>query len=193
MAKRKIIDWEAIEKEYRSGALSIAEIARQHDITHPAILKRAKRFGWSRDLSTEVRKRIRQKLVTDSVTSNNIDETEVTEAAAERGAEIIRLHRRDISSLRELEEQLIKELKDGPTKLYLAQYQGQIIEKIVGLTAAERAMAANNLANVQHKRIQLERQAFSLDEPDDGSGERTIRVIYDDKIGMGEDVQGKEA
>ena len=39
-------DWEAIEREYRAGQLSVREIARQHDVSAPAIVKRAKRLGW---------------------------------------------------------------------------------------------------------------------------------------------------
>ena len=86
MAKRKQIDWEAIEREYRSGSLSVAEIARQHKISHPAILKKAKKFGWKRSLSDQVRKRVTEKLVTDAVTDNNASDEEVTEAAAEVAA-----------------------------------------------------------------------------------------------------------
>ena len=167
MTKRREIDWEAIEQEYRANQLSVAEIARKNDISHQAIFQRAKRKGWERDLTQQVKQRVAQKLVAD-VADRNVTDDNITEAAAERGANIIRSHRKDIQALRKLEGHLIAELDDKPTKLYLAQYQGKVIEKVVGLTASERAMAANNLANVQHKRIQLERQAYNLNE---GSGE----------------------
>ena len=38
-------DWEAIERAYRAGLLSIREIASTQGITHGAINKRAKRDG----------------------------------------------------------------------------------------------------------------------------------------------------
>lgn len=165
--KRRKVDWESIEREYRAGSLSICEIARQNGVSHQAISKKSKKEGWIRDLTAEVRKRVNQKLVADAVASCNgkaATDEEITEAAAKRGVEVVKLHRKHINNLRKLEESLINELQNNPKKLYLAQFQGKIIQKEVELTASERAMAANNLANVQHKRIALERQAYNLDD-----------------------------
>lgn len=164
--KRKQIDWEAIEREFRAGQLSLREIGREYGVSAPAITKKAKKEGWSRDLSNQVRKAVNAKLVNTEVNRGNasVNEAEVIEAAAERGAEVIRLHRADIANLRNLEAQLLEELADNPTKLYITQYQGQIIQSEVGIAVTERASALQALAGVQHKRIQLERQAFNLDE-----------------------------
>jgi hypothetical protein len=54
-APRKSIDWESIEREYRAGRLTVAEIGRQHGLSHTAINKRAKRDGWTRNLADAVR------------------------------------------------------------------------------------------------------------------------------------------
>lgn len=164
-SKRKQIDWEAIEQEVYSGQLSLKEIARQYDCSDTAIRKKMKKEGWKRPLSKRVREKVRENLVRAEVRDPNATDREIIEKNAQRGSNLVLLHRKDILALRNLEADLIAELQDKPTKLYLAQYQGRIVEKIVGLTASERAQAANNLANVQHKRIQLERQAFNLDEP----------------------------
>ena len=48
-------DWEAIERAYRAGLLSIREIASAQCITHGAINKRAKRDGWERDLKAKIK------------------------------------------------------------------------------------------------------------------------------------------
>lgn len=165
MTKSKKIDWEAIEREYRAGQLSIREIARQHSISAPAITKKAKIKGWSRDLSERVRKAIKAKLVNDSVSTCNVDD--VVEAAATRGVEVISLHRRDIAKLRALENSLLAELSNKPTKTYAAQFQGQVITKEINIAVTERSSACQALAAVQHKRIQLERQAYNLDDRDD--------------------------
>ena len=177
MAKRRKIDWEAIEKEYRAGQLSNVQIAKGHDVSEGAIRKKAKQLGWTKDLSGKVREKVREKLVRSEVRGHNTNDNEIIEKASDRGKEVILLHRKDITSLRELEEQLISELKDGPTKLYITQYQGEIIRETVGLTAYERSSAANNLANVQHKRIQLERQAFSLNEQSEDR-EIVFKVVH---------------
>lgn len=84
--------------------------------------------------------------------------------AADRGAEVVRLHRKDINILRALEASLLEELADNPTKLYITQHKGIIVKEAIGIAVTERASALQALAGVQHKRIQLERQAFNLDE-----------------------------
>jgi len=180
MGKRKTYDWEAIEREYRAGQLSIREIARQHGCSAPAITQRAKRHGWRRDLTAEVRKRVNANLVNANINTSNATDEEIIKETADQGAQVIHLHRKDIAALRELEASLIREMQEEPTKLWIGQYQGEIVEKVVGLTASERAQAANNLANVQHKRIALERQAFNLDEPEDEGKERVLKVIYEE-------------
>lgn len=49
------IDWDVVHLEYRANVLSIRQIADRHGITDGAIRKRAKRDGWVRDLSDEIR------------------------------------------------------------------------------------------------------------------------------------------
>ena len=178
MAKRKQFDWEAIEREYRAGQLSNVEIGKRFGCSEAAIRKRAKRDGWKKTLASKVRSRTRDKLVRDEVRDSNASDEEITEAAAQRAAAVVQLHRKDIARLRELESQLIDDLYNNPTKLYLTQYKGKIVEKEVGLTASERAMAANNLANVQHKRIQLERQAYNIDGDPEEEDMTEIPIAY---------------
>ncbi|MFJ7315259.1 terminase small subunit [Pseudomonas sp. NPDC098747] len=45
---KKDVDWYRIEQEYREGVVTLRDIAAQHDVTHGAINKRAKRDGWER-------------------------------------------------------------------------------------------------------------------------------------------------
>lgn len=176
MTKIKL-DWDVIEQEFRAGQISIREIARRHGCSDAAIHKHAKKEKWKRDLAEKVRKRVSDRLVRGlAVSSSDATDDELVEAAAERGAEVVALHRADINALRDLEQRLIAEIDGEPTKLYITQYQGKIVEKVVGLTAAERCAAAANLAQVQHKRIALERQAFSLDESDVGSGRIMVEI-----------------
>lgn len=177
---KRVVDWEAIEREYRAGQLSVNAIAKAHGITEGAIRKRVNTHGWGkRDLANEVREKVREKLVRREVRKDDANTEEIIDAASERGALVIETHRRDINKLRELEQALMAELGDPdkpPTKLYLAQYQGQVIQKEVGIAVTERASALHALAAVQHKRIQLERQAFNLDEVDRTAGKSLVEM-----------------
>ncbi len=165
--KKKKYDWEAIEREYRLDQLSNREISRQYGVPESSLRTRAKKRGWLKDLTERVKQKVSDELLRSDCAEST--DKELVESAGRRGADIIRSHRKDIRSLQELESQLISELYDKPTKLYMSSYQGVVTKTEVGLTAAEKAQAANNLANVQHKRIQLERQAFNLNDGDDGT------------------------
>lgn len=185
---RERYDWETIHKEYRSGTFSDAELARRHGCSRTAIQKKAKQGGWIKDLTEAVRVTTNAKLVAhDAKVAAEVageNAKSAIDSASDLRLSVIQLHRQDIRCLRELETKLIAEIDNNPTKLYITQYQGQIIEKEVGLTAAERALAANNLANVQHKRIQLERQAFSIDDkarPIDPVDAITIELVAADE------------
>jgi hypothetical protein len=164
--KRNKIDWESIEKEYRAGQLSIREIARQHSCSDAAIHKKAKLKGWERDLTKRIQQRVSTKLVSEEVSDANANqnENEIIEEMANRNVAAIKLMRQDIENLRVIEQRYINELNGEPKKLWIGQYKGEIVEKEVSLTVTERAIAAANLANVQHKRIALERQARNIDQ-----------------------------
>ena len=172
MAKRRKIDWEKIECDYRAGQLSASEIARQHKITPHAIYNRARRNGWQRDLTKQVRERVRAKLVTEDVTGRKADE--IIETASDVGATVIKTHRKDIAKLQKMEQRILLELGDPdnpPQKVHVTSYQGDVTLTPLHLTVSERAQALQALANVQHKRVQLQRQAFNLDEERSASSE----------------------
>jgi transposase-like protein len=145
--KRRRLDWETIEREYRAGQLSVHEIARQHGCSHVVILKWAKRRGWIRDLSGKVRREVSTRLVTDLVTATvtgNMAET--LELAARRGVEVVRSHRALIKRLLDISQKLMDEMDQGELKPF------------------ERNDRFRSLAQGLAKLIPLERQAFALDE-----------------------------
>jgi hypothetical protein len=113
-------------------------------------------------------------------TSALAKDAEIIQEAAETGAEVVRTHRKDILVLRRVEQALLAELGDAenpPKKVYVTQYQGQIIEREFAITVTERATALNALAGAAQKRIQLERQAYNLD--DEGGDDAELPKIIE--------------
>lgn len=169
-------DWEAIEREYRAGQLSVAEIGRQYGVTHVAILKRAKKKEWSRDLSEKVRQEIKARLVTEGLQEARGKVT--VETAAARGVQLVREHRADIKALRDAVTKLIAELNTDldPDEIVEALAQGDPDEAAKAKQKLDRALAlggraqtASTLANTLKTLIPLEREAFALDaKPDQG-------------------------
>lgn len=184
---KKRYDWEPIEKEYAAGQLSEGDLSRKHGPSRTAISKHMKKAGIIYgSLASNVRLKIAAKLVADEV-AGQVASEEAIEAAATTGATVIKSHRNDIRQLQVAEEKLLAELFDNPTKLYITQHQGEIIEKEVDLTVTERLTGLSNLANVRAKRIVLERQAFALDDPsrEKPSSKESLLDILLDKCDQG--------
>ncbi|MBU2060120.1 MAG: hypothetical protein KKB38_20610, partial [Gammaproteobacteria bacterium] len=110
-----------------------------------------------------IQEKVRTDIVRAEVRSFDPSAEEMVSLAAQRGVALVLEHRKAISKLATLEEKLLEELSDEPKKLYITQYQGEIVSEEVGIDVVSRAGALLNLAGVQAKRIQLERQAFNLD------------------------------
>lgn len=169
MAKKQY-DWEAIEKDVRAGVASIREISRLFECPESSIRQKIKECGWERSLGDRVRIRAQEKLLRRNLRKANVSDEEIVEEKSEEVAIVLECHRHDIARMKAVEQKLLAELEDSPTKIWIGQYQGAIIEKTVGIAVTERAAALNSLANVQHKRIALERQAYGLRDdakPDD--------------------------
>ncbi|MEP9376188.1 hypothetical protein ABLE91_05700 [Aquabacter sp. CN5-332] len=156
-------DWEAIEREYRAGQLSIREIAKKHGISDTAIRKEAKARGWERALADKVQKAVREKLVRSDGSQSGSQEQrandkEIIEGAAVRGFEVVQSHRRDIQQLTAISSILATRLAavingdphEGPC-LGDKESPGDLLEK---------------LTRVRGRLIPLERQAYNLDQPE---------------------------
>lgn len=172
-------DWEAIERAYRAGSLSIRTIAERQGVSDTAIRKKAKALGWVRDLSDQVRKEVRSKLVRGEVRNDqgaNCElDAEIIEEAAEEGARVVRSHRRDIRKATNLANLLMDDL------LSTIQRREEIEEDIDAETSEDNngmrrasMLAAVSLPSNSKTLFQLssamknlqvlERQAYSLDE-----------------------------
>jgi hypothetical protein len=62
-SNRPLIDWEAIEREYRMGRSSLRELTKRHGPSPQAILRRAAKHGWTQDKSEEVKRRVVERLL----------------------------------------------------------------------------------------------------------------------------------
>jgi hypothetical protein len=167
-------DWDAIEREYRAGQLSIKELARQHKLSDTAIHKRAKAKGWTRDLSGAVRTRVRENLVCE-VRANLIaggkpSDAAIIDEAAAIGVAVVRSHRRDIDALRQAAAGLLGEL-GTPTQ---RDEDGVLV--VVPLIHRSRVIA--DLSSAMARLVPLERQAFGLDE-DRPHGSQPIMVVWE--------------
>jgi hypothetical protein len=130
-ARRPKADWEAIERDYRTGTWSDHELAEKHGhvVTRQAISKRAKEKGWTKDLTAVVRQATRAKVIADQVAervatrvaevAGNVADSsqkatvDVVDAVAEIRASLIKRHKRDWGSMADAAIGLLEELRQS--------------------------------------------------------------------------------
>jgi hypothetical protein len=187
--ERKQVDWEAIEREFRAGQLSVSEIGRQHGVSHTAINKKAKAQGWSRNLAAKVKEAVSAKLVSDGVSTASARET--IEAAATRVVEVVRSHRNDIANGRKIAQTLFAELIEGSDPENRETIEVEIEDETKGdangkrrammlraVALPSRASVLLALSSAMKNFIQLERQAFNIEgSPGDDDSSDTQRSV----------------
>ncbi len=175
-------DWEQIENAYRAGVLSLREIASAHGITEGAIRKRAKRDGWSRDLTAKIKSKaddlVRNSAVRSEVrTESSVPDRVLIEANAEVIATIRLEHRSDISRSRNLVIKLLEELESQTENRDLYDQLGDLMRKpddkgmdklndlyhkVISLSS--RSSTIKTLSDSLKTLVGLERQAYGMDE-----------------------------
>jgi hypothetical protein len=191
-ADRSVVDWEAVERDYRIGQLTVRQIAEKRGCSTSGMMSRAKREGWTRDLSEavkiETKAKVRAKVVADikekseqasEQTSEQRTKTEqeVTafeiEVAATVSANIILSHQRRSGRLAALLDKMTGELEqiaDCPQAL--DEIAAAINESDPGAAEAIKKLRSvttrfNNLKTAAEILVRLnteERRAFALDD-----------------------------
>lgn len=118
MSERKVIDWELIERHYRAGLLSLREIARDVGVTEGAIRKRAKRDGWSRNLTAKIQQKAEELVRTEELKAVRTESTQLTAASekevvqsnAELVAQVDLSGRRDVGGSLDAARSMLGEL-----------------------------------------------------------------------------------
>ena len=182
MGSKQAFDWEAIERDYRAGLLSIREVAARHGCTHTAINKRAKADGWERDLQAKIKAKaealVSKREVSSEVSSKAAEtERQIVEANAEAIVSVRMAHRGDIRRSRSLANKLLAELEQLTDHRELAEAFGGIMRKPDGfgndrlndlyhkiIALPNRTKIMRELADTLKVLIALERQAYNLDD-----------------------------
>ena len=154
-------DWEAIHSLYRAGLLSVRSIAEQHGISDTAIRKQAKKLGWARDLTDQVRAAAKAKVVRTEVRTNGSQseprtDEQIIEEASDQAAAVILAHRSGLAQWRGIADKLSAVLADM---------------EVTPDNAGDFARSLNAGVDAQLKVIKGERQAYNLDTE---TGDKTV-------------------
>lgn len=163
---RKNIDWEKVEEAYRAGRLSLREIGLEFGITHGAINKRAKKDGWTRDLSAKIKAKA-EALVSKAEVSTQVSnrptvsEREIVEANAQAILDIRLSHRNDIRKAKCLVAKLFAEVENA------VAVKGENPPSEI-LTIPQRVDCVRKLTDSAKTLIGLEREAWGIKTDDQG-------------------------
>ena len=183
---RKVIDWEAVEVQYRAGIRSLKDIGEEFGVSAPGILKRAKRDGWTRDLSEKIRAKADAQVNASAVNvpvnaEARVSEREIIDANAQAIVSVRLSHRKDIQRSRRITMGLLEELEQqtGADNVAMLEQMGELLRseddkgqdklndlyrKIISLPG--RAKTMKDLGESLRVLVTLERQAFGLDDKD---------------------------
>lgn len=167
-------DWEAIERAYRAGSLSVRAIGDAQGVNHATILKRAKKEGWARDLTEQVRAATKQKVTKAVTTDGNhaplVTDADIIEEASDQAAAVVLAHRTGLAQWRTI-----------ANKLCVALQGIQVTEENIG----DFSRSLNAGVDAQLKVIKGERQAYNIDTDE---GDKTV-----DSLGALMDELSKDA
>lgn len=174
-------DWEAIERHYRAGVLSLREIGGKYGVSDTAIRKRAKKEDWTRDLAAKIQSKadalVRKREVRAQVRNANLQtERELIEATADIIATVRMEHRGDISRARKLANQLFDELAAECNDVGALQELGELLRqpdergmdklndlyhKIISMPGRVKSM--KDLTDSLKSLVTMEREAYGID------------------------------
>lgn len=174
-------DWERIEHDYRAGVLSVREIATSRDVSHTAINKRAKRYGWERDLKEKIKAKAdalvsRREVASEVSSSERKTEKAIVDSNAEAIVSVRMEHRSLIKRAHRLVSALLAELENVTDNRELFAQLGELLtdpdadrdtlselyHKVIALPG--RSKALKEMSDTLKTVIALERQAYGIDE-----------------------------
>lgn len=178
-AKRRA-DWEAVERDFRTGKFTLRELEAQHGVSYAQISRKAKELGWSKDLREVIKQATDAALLRETVTKAQKDATDTVLVAAEVNKQVILAHRQGLQALTQVKRKLLEHIEQAAVLLPDLEEVVELVRKPDdnGVDRANDALRKalsrsalvddlKKLADVDEKVRKGEREAFDLDlDPD---------------------------
>ena len=190
--KENAVDWDAIERQYRLGKKSNAQLAKEFGVENSSIGRRAKKYGWVANKKEEVVATTEALLIQAASGNANPNATPTQleiKVAAQASADVVLKHRNGLSRLGKLRDKLLDEIEQVTDNLPLfeslgemldqsgedangrfkADKKNEIYQKIISMSG--RIDDVKKLTEIDEKVRKGEREAFGIDaDVDNGKG-----------------------
>jgi hypothetical protein len=159
--KRKRIDWEAVERDYRTDKFTLKELEAKHSASYSEISRKAKREGWKKDLREAIRHATNAAVLQETAKEAQSDAKNVVLAAAELNKQVILKHRTRLATL-------VNDTEAARQKLTA------MLDTVADVREAATLVGAiESLSRTTKNLIDKEREAFSLDAKEPPKEEAT--------------------
>jgi len=166
-------DWEAIRRDYETGAYSVRQIAARHGIAaHSTVYNRAKKENWASNSTGRVKARRSAQELTQAaaealakglIAETPRDQEAAIDAAAAVQVEVVRQHKSLIGRLNKQADRL------------LTTIEGENINRATSRKAAKDLLEnLSKLSMIAGRLIPMEREAHGLDLDDKGAAHDTL-------------------
>ena len=169
-------DWEAVERDFRTGKFTLRELEAQHGVSYAQISRKANEYGWTKDLREVIKQATDAAVLRETVTKAQKDVTETVLVAAEVNKQVILAHRKGLQELTSVKRALLDQIQQAAA---LLPDLAEVIEMVRqpddnGIDRANDALRKamsrsalvddlKKLADVDEKVRKGEREAFDLD------------------------------
>lgn len=183
-APKKRMDWDAVERDYRTNKFTLRELAAKYGCTHQAIGNQIKRHGWTQDLSIAIKQATDAKLVNDlvakEVAKGGQDVANTVLVAAEINTQVILGHRTGLKRITTIQQKLLDQIEQAASNLPELEEVIEMIRKPddngkdtindqmrKAMSRSALVDDLKKLAEVDERVRKGEREAFNLNaEPD---------------------------
>ena len=184
--KRQRVDWDALKPHYCAGVRPLRDIAEEFGCSDAAIVKHAKKEGWTRNLAAKIQEQADRKVAAALVAAERADSpaAKLTEAVrveveSEVQARVRVSHRTDINRSKSAVNKLLAalesvEIAEAPSTELKAMRKQGVAELPAIVSLKEAAGVLKTLVEAQKSLVSMEREAYGIsqlqEDPDDALG-----------------------
>lgn len=185
--EKRVVDWKAIEIDFRAGVKSLEQIGKEQGVTKGRISQVAKKDQWSRDLKSRIKAKADAKVNEAALNeklnakTDRLAEKDVVDANAEVQYQVRMSHRSGLRRLTKVKDKMLDHLEsivdnfddigEVVEMLRRPDEQGQDRANDKLKRAMDRSTVIDDLkklAEVDEKVRKGEREAFGIDDGDRG-------------------------
>lgn len=201
---KRRVDWDAIQRDYGTNEFTFRELETKYGVFYSSIARKAKKDGWTQDLSIAIKQatnaKLTEQLVNNIVNTSSQNVNNTVLAAAEVNSQVILGHRTGLKRITTIQQKLLDQIEQAASNLpdladvieMIRKPDDNGVDKVNDLM--RKAMGRSSLvddlkklAEVDERVRKGEREAFNLntDEKDKDvdrstkltDAERAVRLV----------------